>query len=137
MQHSPFCILSMALSTPSGTALSSASPTTKLTSRESNSRPPQLPSRCTERQSSPALVTEASAEPHSARRLCQKAGAFTVDPRSVVGVEEAVTFDLDPSHDPTVVHQILSFKLQQFHLWRHFFSDSVSSHNEHLRQTPE
>lgn len=62
MQHSPFCILSMALSTPSGTPLSSASPTMKLTSRESNNLPPQLPSRCTVTQSGLTLPTEASAE---------------------------------------------------------------------------
>lgn len=46
-QHSPFCILSMARSTPKGTPLSSASPTTKLTSLQSNSLPLQVPSRCT------------------------------------------------------------------------------------------
>lgn len=37
----------MARSTPRGTPLSSLSPTMKLTSLQSKSRPPQLPSRCT------------------------------------------------------------------------------------------
>lgn len=46
-QHSPFCILSMARSTPKGTPLSSPSPTTKLTSLQSNNLPLQVPSRWT------------------------------------------------------------------------------------------
>lgn len=40
----------MALSTPKGTSTSSDSPTTKVTSRESNKRPPHHPSKCTEEQ---------------------------------------------------------------------------------------
>lgn len=70
---------------------------------------------------------KASANPDFVSILRGSQPALTVDPRSVVGVEEAVAFDLDSPHDSTVVHQSLPFELQQFHLLKCL--NSMSSHN--------
>lgn len=103
----------MARSTPRGTPLSSASPTMKLTSLQSNSRPPQLPSRCTVGQNTlvrtPRNVSLSLIIPVAN-------SVVTVHCRTVVGTNKTLSFDFDSSHDAPVFCQRFPSEFEELHL---------------------
>lgn len=122
-QHSSFWSFSMALSTPKGTPTSSDSPTAKVTSRESNSRPPHQPFKCTD-----AQQTKQHCDPNghciqNGQRSCMHylgitntSGTFrivqlTVDSGAFIWIAVAFTSDLYSPHDPTIFCKLLPLEV--------------------------
>lgn len=123
-QHSPFWIFSMALSTPKGTPTSSDSPTTKVTSRESNKRPPHHPWKCTEEQKPDSI----NSVPKGAvimwmhfLWITATFWTFKISRRTMycgpfVRIVIAFAFDLYSPHDPSIFCKLLPSEAQQLNL---------------------